>query len=190
MTQTPPGTANLFDAIAAHHGLLDRTGTSPDGLAERYLYSDDMTYRYAFWRWWGTPDLSTSDVWVCLNPATGDTERRRRPTLDRCIARSRADGRTGILIVNLFAHRDTDPKALKTAAHPVGPANDHALQLLTRAGARTVAAWGSGGTLHDRAAHVGPLLDRPLCLGTTRGGQPRHPLYVPSGTPLAPWAVP
>ncbi len=127
---------------------------------------------------------------VLLNPATGDTELRRRPTLDRCIARSRTDGQTGVLIVNLFAHRDTSPKGLTAAVDPVGSANDNALQVLTRLGARTVAAWGSGGSLHDRAAHVGPLLDRPLCLGITRHGQPRHPLYVPNGMPLVPWAAP
>lgn len=57
---------------------------------------------------------------------------------------------TGVIIVNLFAYRDTSPSALKTAADPIGPANDHALEILTRAGARTVAAWGSSGTLYDR----------------------------------------
>ncbi len=181
---------DLFAALASDHRLLDRSGTSPDGLPERYLYSPDMAYRYAFGRWWGPPDPSTSDVWVLLNPATGDTELRRRPTLDRCLARSRADGLTGVIILNLFAHRDTSPKALKAAADPVGPANDDALRILTQAGARTVAAWGSGGGLHDRSTEVAALLDHPLCLGTTRLGQPRHPLYVPGGTSLVPWVAP
>ena len=72
---------DAFAALAARHGLEDRAGTSPDGLLERYLYSPDMTYRCAFGRWWDEPDLATSDVWVLLNPATGDTEQRRRPTL-------------------------------------------------------------------------------------------------------------
>lgn len=61
-----------------------------------------MQYRYAFGRWWRHEDLESTAVWVLLNPATGDTERRRRPTLERCIAWSRADF-SGILIVNLFA---------------------------------------------------------------------------------------
>jgi len=190
MTHDLAGTTDLFAALACEHNLLDRIGTSLDGLSERYLYSHNMDYRYAFGRWWGLADPSTSDVWVLLNPATGDTELRRRPTLDRCLARSRADGQTGVIIVNLFAHRDTNPKALKAAADPVGPENDDALRALTRAGARTVAAWGSGGSLHDRSTKVASLIDHPLCLGTTRRGQPRHPLYVPGGTPLVPWTAP
>lgn len=179
--------SDLLSVLASDHGLHDRTGTSPEGLPERYLYSQDMAYRYAFGRWWGQPDPSTSDVWILLNPATGDTELRRRPTLARCLARSRNDGQTGVIIVNLFAYRDTSPRALKTVTDPIGPANDHTLQVLTRACARTVAAWGSGGGLHDRSAHVSALLDHPLCLGTTRSGQPRHPLYVSSSIQLVPW---
>ncbi len=181
---------DLFAALASAHSLLDRSGTSPDGLPERNLYSPDMAYRYAFGRWWGPPDLSTSDVWVLLNPATGDTELRRRPTLEKCLARSRADGLTGVMIVNLFAYRDTSPKALRTAADPVGPANDDALRVLTQAGGRTVAAWGFRGGLQNRSTEVAALLDHPLCLGTTRRGQPRHPLYVSGATPLIAWATP
>lgn len=184
------GMTDLFATLATDHRLLDKSGTSPDGLPERNLYSADMAYRYAFGRWWGPPDPSTSDVWVLLNPATGDTELRRRPTLEKCLTRSRADGLTGVIIVNLFAYRNTSPKALKAAADPVGPANDDALRILTRAGARTIAAWGSGGDLHNRSTEVARLLDNALCLRTTRRGQPRHPLYVSVATPLVPWTTP
>ena len=92
--------------------------------------------------------------------------------------------------MNLFAHRDTSPRALQTAAEPIGPANDHVLEVLTRAGARTIAAWGSGGNLYDRSSQVARLLDHPLCLGTTRLGQPRHPFYVSRETTLVPWTAP
>lgn len=182
---------DTFAVLVARHGLDYRTGVSPDGLPERSLYSPDLTYRYVFGRWWGDQDLARTDVWVLLNPATGDTEQRRRPTLDRCIARSREDGRTGLVIVNLFAHRHTDPKVLRHAADPVGPANDDALRLLTSTASRTVAAWGAGGRLHGRSRAVARLLDRPLCLGTTRRGEPRHPLYVPGdAAPLVSWTAP
>jgi hypothetical protein len=69
-----------------------------------------MMFRYAFGRWWGNTDLATTAIWVLLNPATGDTEQRHRPTLERCISRSRAAGHTGLVIVNLFAFRDTNPQ--------------------------------------------------------------------------------
>ena len=190
MTLHPAGRLDVFTALASDCRLFDKIGTSPDGLPERYLSSQDMVHRYAFGRWWGPPDSSTSDIWVLLNPATGDTELHRRPTLDRSLARSRLDSRTGGIVVNLFAHRDTSPRALKTAADPTGPANDHVLEVLTRAGARTIAAWGKGGNLYDRSGQVAKLLDHPLCLGTTQLGQPRHPLYISRATTLVPWTAP
>jgi hypothetical protein len=94
------------------------------------------------------------------------------------------------VIVNLFAHRHTDPKTLQQVAEPVGPANDDALRRLTAAATRTIVAWGAGGGLYGRSRAVAPLLDRPLCLGTTRRGEPRHPLYVAGDAPLMPWINP
>ena len=65
--------ADLVVDLAVDLCLDYRRGTSPDGLSERYLYSADMQYRYAFGRWWGQEDLANTVVWVLLNPATGDT---------------------------------------------------------------------------------------------------------------------
>lgn len=173
--------------LASGNGLTDQASLSPDGLPERYLYSPDMVFRYAFGRWWGNADLATTAIWVLLNPATGDTERRRRPTLERCMSRSRAAGHTGLVIVNLFAFRDTNPHSLRSAPDAVGPANDEVLRAITKAGAQTIAAWGAHGRLRGRSGRVGPLLDSPMCLGTTQRGEPRHPLYVPVDTQLVPW---
>lgn len=177
-----------FARLAAANDLELRDGISPDGLVEKYLYSKDMVFRYAFGRWWGAPDLASTAVWVLLNPATGDTERRARPTLARCISRSRAAGSTGLVIVNLFAYRDTDPRNLKSASDAVGPANDEVLRVITAAGEQTIAAWGAHGKLQGRSAQVGVLLDSPLCLGTTQRGEPRHPLYVSANASLLAWA--
>jgi hypothetical protein len=146
-----------------------------------------MVFRYAFGRWWGNIDLATTAIWVLLNPATGDTEQRYRPTLERCISRSRAGGHTGIVIVNLFAFRDTNPRNLRTVRDPVGPANDEVLRVITTEGAETVAAWGGQGRLKGRSGQVGALLASPMCLGVTQRGEPRHPLYVAADTQLVPW---
>lgn len=67
-----------FAQLAAQHELNDVPAVSPKGEPERYLYSADMLYRYAFGRWWGENDLGRSAVWVMLNPATGDTDGRKR----------------------------------------------------------------------------------------------------------------
>ncbi len=181
--------SDVLEQLAESLDLKHMSGTSRgDNLPERYLYSNDMDYRYAFGRWWGAQDLATSTVWVLLNPATGDTEQRRRPTLERCIKWSRRVGDTGLVIVNLFAYRDTNPKNLRAVADPVGPANDAVLRAVTAAGSRTVAAWGRDGRLLNRDVAVAPLLTAPLCLGTTRQGQPLHPLLVPGATEFRSWA--
>lgn len=181
---------DTFARLASEHHLVAQPGLSPDDLTERYLYSSDMVFRYAFGRWWGNTDLATTAIWVLLNPATGDTERRPRPTLERCISRSRAAGHTGLVIVNLFAFRDTDPRNLRTARDAVGPANNEVLSVITTTGAQTLAAWGGHGRLNGRSAQVGSLLNSPMCLGTTRRGEPRHPLYVAADTQLVPWVPP
>lgn len=181
---------DTFARLASDHNLQDRHGPSTEEVSDRYLYSPDMEFRYAFGRWWGDADLATAAIWVLLNPATGDTEQRHRPTLERCIARSRAAGHTGLVVVNLFAFRDTDPRNLRTARDAVGPSNDEVLRVMTSAGAQTIAAWGASGRLNGRSAQVGPLLDSPMCLGTTRRGEPRHPLYVAADTLLVPWVPP
>lgn len=178
---------DTFARLASENDLEDRVGLSPKGLTERYLYSSDMMFRYAFGRWWGNADLATTAIWVLLNPATGDTEQRHRPTLERCISRSRGAGHTGLVIVNLFALRDTNPRNLRNAPDPVGPANDEVLGVITKAGAQTIAAWGGHGRLNARSGQVGPILVSPMCLGVTKYGEPRHPLYVAGDTPLVPW---
>ena len=55
-------------------------------------------------RWWA--DEGPLDLWVGVNPRIGDTERRRRPTLERCVAWSRSWGSAGLIFANLFAAPD------------------------------------------------------------------------------------
>lgn len=184
---------DLFRSLADEYELLDIEGVSAQGWYERYLYSPDKQYRYAFGRWWGDQSLATTTAWVGLNPATGDSEGRRRPTLDRCITWSQSWHSTGLIIVNLFAYRHTDPKALQHAADPVGKHNDATLVAMANACEGTVAAWGAHGRLLDRSSTVRSLLDNLDCLGTTKRGVPRHPLYVPATaarTALPPSQVP
>jgi hypothetical protein len=129
----------------------------------------------------------------CRWPAPESSDRRHRdpyrPTLERCIARSRPKF-SGLAIINLFAFRHTDPHLLKKVIDPVGPANDDCLRALTAAAPQTVVAWGAKGRFLHRSAAVRSLLSHPLCLGVTRTGEPRHPLYVRVDAPLQPWQPP
>jgi hypothetical protein len=77
-------------------------------------------------------------LWVDINPATGDTEKRRCPTLERCVRWSIEWGAAGLIYANLFAARHTDPKALREISDPVGPHNDAVLVLIGQIADRTV----------------------------------------------------
>lgn len=130
-------------------------------------------------------------MWVGLNPGTGDREGRYRPTLQRMVDRSVAEGVGRFTLVNLFAWRATDPSALKAAAGAghdiVGQKCDEAIRVAVASADVVVVAWGFHGALLGRDRSVALLLEKPLCLGTTSKGHPRHPLYVSGATPLVPW---
>src|SRR5262245_57337522 len=134
-------------------------------------------YRYWLTRTW---DAARPAVcWLMLHPSTADAA-RDDPTIRRCMGLARRWGHGGIVVINLFAWRATDPAELARAADPVGPANDRALRQRAR-GLRLIAAWGCQGKLLGRADAALRLLGgrRLECLGVTAAGQPRHPLYVP-----------
>ncbi|MDQ1358512.1 MAG: hypothetical protein QOG44_2885 [Acidimicrobiaceae bacterium] len=151
-----------------------------------YDYSDDRCYRYRFDRRWGGPEDGGRIVWVGLNPGTGDTDHRRRPTMARMVAWTRLWNGTALTIVNLFAWRSTDPKALRTAADPIGCRNDVAIADAVEGAAQVILCWGGAGRLRGRGRSVAASLPGSLCLGTTARGEPLHPLYVPkSAKPVA-----
>lgn len=155
------------------------------------VLSMDGKYRYRLSREWDDNGLRMT--FVMLNPSTADAS-LDDPTIRRCIGFAKRDGYGGIYAFNLYAFRATDPQAMKRAIDPVGPENDAMLRYgFARAaeqGGPVVVAWGAHGD-PVRVRQVMKLMgDADVCsLGTTKAGQPRHPLYVPSSQPLVPWPV-
>lgn len=158
-----------------------------NNLVERRSATFDATrtYRYALERRWSE---ASPAVFVMLNPSTADAN-ADDPTIRRCTAFAKREGCGGLIVVNLFALRATDPQELYSHPDPVGPQNDGILYEATHQGSPLIAAWGAHGTLHDRAETVARLLEfnDVMCLGTTKNGHPRHPLYVHGNTPLTVW---
>lgn len=58
---------------------------------------------------------------------------------------------------------------------------------MTRRSTVTLAPRGAHGSLLNRGAEVSLLLDNAQCLGATKYGEPRHPLYIRSDTELVPY---
>jgi hypothetical protein len=143
-------------------------------------FSSCGVYRYELWRSWNTkPPI----VFLMLNPSTADAE-RNDPTVERCERRARALRAGGVIVVNIFALRSTDPKALYRAPDPVGPENDESIvrSCATLQPRAVICAWGRHGNLHGRGAAVLALLRThgviPMCLGLNGDGTPKHPLYL------------
>jgi hypothetical protein len=136
-------------------------------------------YRYTLTRQWEDVGFQRWATWIMLNPSTADAK-SDDPTIRRCISFSKSWGCGGLIVLNLFAFRATDPKALSSADDPVGPENDATLRRYCGTSGITVAAWGVHGVLNGRAAAVLSVLSRtPLrCLGVTKENHPKHPLYV------------
>lgn len=150
--------------------------------------SDCGTYRYELGRRWADGPIVT---WVMLNPSTADATQDDR-TIGRCIEFSKAWGFGGLVVVNLFAFRATEPAALKAADDPVGPENDAAISSAVEQAPLVVAAWGVHGGLVGRDRRVTELIEESgevVCLGTTKDGYPCHPLYLKGDTERIPWPV-
>ena len=91
--------------------------------------------------------------------------------------------------MNVFAFQATDPKVMASAKDPVGPQNVHLVKSVVE-NEDVLCAWGAS-VPKNLALSVGIVFDlirelasRTLCLGLTKSGAPRHPLYVKGDTPM------
>ena len=154
------------------------------------MFSKDKKYRYQLTRQWAPEGERI--VWVMLNPSTADA-RIDDPTIGRCVSFSKSFGAASLVVVNLFAMRATDPKELlKKPSEAVGPQNARILRETLPGATRVIAAWGALSNklwqLSWPSREVIQQLGTSLhCLGRTKAGGPRHPLYVKGSSPLMPW---
>lgn len=155
----------------------------------RAIISDCGRYRYALGRSW---EQSVQSLVFCmLNPSTADAE-QDDPTIRRCMGFARANGYGGIVVVNLFAFRATNPRDIpEDVWEAAGPENMRHLADMAY-GRDVVVAWGANE--RATAAVTSPSLEairsfasKVYCLGVTKSGAPRHPLYVRGDQSLTPY---
>ena len=138
------------------------------------LFSADRKYRYILWRWWSRKPFA---MFIGLNPSTAD-ERNDDPTIRRCIRFASDWGYGGLCMTNLFALRATDPKEMMKHPMPIGSENDGWLLELSQEAGIVIAAWGTKGGFQQRDKAVYAMIDNLKCLGLTKAGHPKHPLYL------------
>lgn len=158
--------------------MIERTHQKGDA-ASRAVYSDCERYRYELTRIWDRTGRRAH--FIMLNPSTA-TEVQNDPTVERCERRVRTLGFGAFRVTNIFAWRDTDPRAMRAADDPVGPENDAAILAACTWADQSICAWGTHGQHMGRGPAVEGMLRRgkiPLChLGLSKGGHPKHPLYI------------
>lgn len=150
------------------------------------------TYRYDLWRRWCDGPWA---LWIMLNPSTADAD-VDDPTIRRCRGFSKAWGYGGLAVVNLFAYRATIPDELTRVRDPRGPLNKQRIKLWLddHRTSAVIAAWGTAWRKVDQprlnvegmAREAGHDV---FCLGTTKRGHPRHPLYVRADQALVPFGA-
>jgi hypothetical protein len=148
------------------------------------VFSECTRYRYVLRRAWDSARRSV--LFVGLNPSTADA-RADDPTIRRCIRFARDWGYGSLVMANLFAYRATEPTVLPRVDDPIGPKNNWWLSILQRQVDLVVVAWGVHGTLQARDLEVLGKFPEVHCLGVTRAGHPKHPLYLPATTTPRPF---
>ena len=158
--------------------------------ASEARYSECETYRYDLTRIWDPAGRRVT--FIMLNPSKA-TEAQNDPTIERCERRARALGFGGFRAVNIFALRETDPKKLRIHPAPQGPENDRAVAEACAWADVIVAGWGAHGEHLGQGMAMRDVLrgtGRPIhCLGLTKAGHPRHPLYIAYKTAPMPWDI-
>lgn len=143
-------------------------------------------YRYRLDRRWA--ETGPTCGFIMLNPSTADAQ-KDDPTIRRCIGFARREGCAALMVGNLFAFRATNPEVMADAEDADGPQNRHFLEnMADRVDGPLIAAWGAHWTGHDDVSRwVRETFGHRLqCLGKTKDGHPRHPLYVRADAPLIP----
>lgn len=152
--------------------------------------SEDGVYRYSLERWWDDARPDSLAV-IGLNPSTADAN-VDDPTIRRCVDFADQLGFGGLVMLNVYAFRATDPKVMlgATARDTIGPDNDRILMSYLAAMPWAVCAW----TDHVSIARRDDLLAmftgvgcEPRVFGLTKNGAPRHPLYLPRGAVPVRW---
>ncbi len=163
---------------------LDNTPSIEDmkaGITRIASFSECGQYRYTLARIWD--GMKPSILFVLLNPSTADAQ-QDDPTNRKCMYWAMRNGYGMLTFCNLFAWRSPYPKVMKAQPEPIGPANDEVIHEMIKSHKVVVAGWGNDGGHMGRDKVVLGFHDSWMCVGTNKGGQPSHPLYMKNATEL------
>lgn len=156
-------------------------------------FSECRSYRYFLWRTFAEGAEAAPLVFGCLNPSkAGADPKDSDPSVRRMLGFAAREGAGGFIVVNLSPFVATDPKDME-AAHRSGVDVLHTefsrlAYRLAKSFGGFVLGWGGGVRdmpwLEPHVRMMRHVAGAPRCLGRTKGGEPRHPLYLRSDTAL------
>jgi hypothetical protein len=160
-----------------------------------FLHGPNDCYRTWLTRVWGRRPSRHEFLpahfvlWIGLNPSTADAS-FNDPTIGREMDFSMAWDHDALVKVNICDYRATKPEGLLAdGIVPRSKINLPLIRDIAKQADRIVCAWGAP---HRRIVSYAVDVEDSLrrdghdlwCLGHTKNGGPRHPLYVLGGTPL------
>lgn len=178
--------------VTSHPGglpLAEPAAQSAPAIQRAAELSPCGAYRWTLSRWWGE---GARVCWVMLNPSRANAE-IDDPTIRRCIHFSRLWGFPGLVVVNLYPFRSSNPAECRRWAAQLEEdesvrqntiKNERLVIATAGESALVMAAWGAAAWAQDAGiTAVSDIIYRHFerlpsvyCLGTTADGAPKHPL--------------
>lgn len=132
--------------------------------------------------------MSPEVLFIGMNPSTATAE-VNDPTITREIGFTRRFGYNAYAKCNVMDYRATDPKQLLTVEEPRSEYNLPAIMTYAESAEIIILAYGA---LHkslqkyadETVSGLRAAGHELYCLGLTKSGQPRHPLYLRSDSKL------
>ena len=148
------------------------------------VFSTCREYRWRLNRY--ISDSKKELIFIGLNPSLANSF-HDDPTLRRLVAFAGNWGYGSLIVVNLFARISKSPKSLKTCNDPIGWNNDLELDKIINYWSKQELCdlwigWGVNGKFMNRDVRLLRKIrnssKKPLVIGLTKDGHPKHPLYI------------
>lgn len=166
-------------------------------IGNAFMHGPNECYRTWLTRFWGRRPSRHEFLpphfvlWIGLNPSTADAG-HNDPTIGRECDFAMEWDADAIVKCNIADFRATKPEMLLVpGVEPRSKINLPLIRDIARHADKIVVAWGSMDKVRslvhlavDTESALRADGHRLFCLGLTKNGSPRHPLYVLGGTPL------
>jgi len=153
----------------------------PTNYENKCEFSPDQKYRYYLQRNF-KKNAKNLLVFIMLNPSTAN-EQYNDPTVERCQNHALNKNYDGMIILNIFAYRTTNPKQLLQTKNPIGEKNNQTIINTIKKHQNIICAWGNHGKILNRSNEIKKILKKhrkkTQAFEITKQNEPKHPLYIP-----------